>query len=233
MERIPAIDILNGRCAQLVGGVLGTEKYYGSPVDAAKKWVMQGAGILHVVDLDATLDRGDNFASVLEIKKATNAIVQFGGGIRSVEKAARLLECGIDRIIIGTMAVEDYKSGTGRLEGIAQSCGNGRIIAAIDSQKGVVVSKGWTVKTGIPTNELIKGLEDRVWGFLYTNVDVEGRMKGVDIKSIRSVVDATDKPVIISGGVSSAADIRAIESAGAWGVVLGKALYEGKIGLKG
>ena len=233
MELIPAIDILNGRCAQLVGGALGTEKYYGDPVEIAGRWITQGANILHVVDLDATFGRGENTALVIRIKNASRVPIQLGGGIRTAGKAIEMLERGIDRIIVGTLAVEDYRNKTDRLGEIAKSCGKTRVIAAIDSRKGMVVCKGWAEKTGITTNELIKGIEDRVWGFLYTNVDVEGRMEGIDVDAIRKVVDATEKQVIVSGGISSSEDINVIEATGAWGAVLGKALYEGRIKLKG
>lgn len=232
MKLIPAIDILNGRCAQLVGGVLGTEKYYGNPAEIAKQWVTQGAELLHVVDLDATFGRGDNTTLVRDIKNTAGIPVQFGGGIRTVERAIELLDAGIDRIILGTMVVEEYQNKTGQLEEIVESCGTGRIIAALDSRKGMVVYKGWTKETNIPTTKIINGLEDRVWGFLYTNVDVEGQMKGIDLDAIRRVVNSTEKPVIVSGGVSSNDDIKAIDAAGAWGVVLGKALYEGRIRLR-
>lgn len=229
MKIIPAIDILDGRCVQLVGGRLGTEKDYGNPVEVALKWVKEGAEILHVVDLDATLGLGDNKNILLDIKKSVKISIQFGGGIRTVEKAKELLSKKIDRIILGTMVVEDYVKKTGKVGEIAKAGGKERIIAAIDSSKGFVVCKGWKEKTKIKTLDLIKAMEDKVWGFLYTNVDVEGQMSGVDINAIRQVVRATKKPVIISGGVSSIEDIKRIDEEGAWGVVLGKALYEGKI----
>jgi len=188
MNIIPAIDIIDGKCVQLVGGRLGTEKFYGSPIEAAKKWISQGAELLHVIDLDATLGKGDNLKTVLELKKSVDVPIQFGGGIRTVKKAKEILETGIDRIIIGTMAVEDYMKGSSNLEEIAKSTGWDRVIAAIDSKKGFIVCKGWQQETEIKTVKIVKELEDKVWGFLYTNVDVEGQMKGVDMKSIKDVV---------------------------------------------
>jgi phosphoribosylformimino-5-aminoimidazole carboxamide ribotide isomerase len=231
MERIPAIDILGGRCVQLVGGRLGTETFYGSPVETAKKWVSEGAEILHVVDLDATLGKGDNTKTLFDIKKSVKAPIQFGGGIRTVEKAKELLDKRIDRIILGTLAVNDYINGTGNLDEVIKAGGKDRVIVSIDSSGGFVVCKGWTEKTKIRTKDLINALEGKVWGFLYTNVDVEGQMKGVDMNAIEEVVKSTKKPVIVSGGISSSKDMKEIEKTGAWGVVLGRALYEGKIKL--
>jgi phosphoribosylformimino-5-aminoimidazole carboxamide ribotide isomerase len=232
MEIIPAIDILDGKCVQLVGGRLGTEKVYGDPVAIARKWESQGAGLLHVVDLDATLGRGSNMQLVLKIKQSVKVPLQFGGGIRTVEKARELLEKKIDRIIVGTMAVEDYLNKTGMLNRIAGEFGSDRLIAAVDSKKGMIVCKGWKEKTALKTTVLVEALEESCWGFLYTNVDLEGQMEGVDLGAVSEVVNATKKPVIISGGVSSPKDISAIEKTGAWGVVLGKALYEGRVALK-
>jgi len=187
--------------------------------------------LLHVVDLDATLDRGDNTEKLLAIKKAVKAKIQFGGGVRSVEKAEELLNNGVDRVIVGTLAVNDYLKKTDNLGELAGKCGKDKVIAAIDSKQGFVLSKGWTEKTKVKTIDLMKALESKVWGFLYTNVDVEGQMKGVDMQAIKEVVKSSKKPVLISGGISSQEDVREIEKTDAWGIVLGKALYEGKIKL--
>jgi phosphoribosylformimino-5-aminoimidazole carboxamide ribotide isomerase len=232
MKLIPAVDILGGRCVQLVGGMLGTEKYYGDPVEVSREWARKGAEMLHVVDLNATLGTGDNTELLRKIREAVGIPIQAGGGIRTIEKAGELLDSGVERVIIGTLAVEDYVKKTGNVLRIADSYGRNRVIAAVDSREGYVVYKGWQEKTKIKTLDLIKELEKDVWGFLHTNVDVEGQMKGVNMDAIKRVVKETKKPVIISGGISSREDIKEIEKTGAWGVVLGKALYEGRINLK-
>jgi len=109
MKIIPAIDIKDGKCTQLVGGIAETAKYYGDPVDAARKWVELGAEILHVVDLDATLGTGNNIEKVLEIKKEAGVPIHFGGGVRTYEYCEKLIkEYGIDRVAIGTLAIKDY-----------------------------------------------------------------------------------------------------------------------------
>jgi len=228
---IPAVDIMNGNCVQLVGGIPGTEKVYGDPVEIAKRWVSKGADILHVIDLDAALSRGENTDIVLKIVKSVGVPIQFGGGIRSMEKAEFLLNSGIDRIILGTLAINDYFEEFKILRELNKKFGN-KIIAAVDSKRGGVVFKGWQEKTELKAVEFINKAEELVWGFLYTDVDVEGRMQGINPEMINEIVRATDKPVIISGGISSEKDIKILNSMGAWGIVLGKALYEGRIMLK-
>ena len=229
MKIIPAIDIIDGKCVQLVGGKPGTEKFYGDPVETAGKWESMGAELLHVIDLDAALEKGDNLDKVLEIKDSAGIPVQFGGGIRSYEKAVELLSHGIDRVILGTLAVNEYPE-FGILNRLAEEFGKDRVIAAIDSKDGKVVFRGWQERTQFLASEFVKNFKPGlIWGFLYTDVGVEGKMRGIEIGGIREVVDAASLPVIVSGGISSIGDIKEIRDAGAWGVVLGKALYEGKI----
>ncbi len=229
MKIIPAVDIKDGKCVQLVGGRLGTEKFYGDPAEVAKQWVGKGAEILHVVDLDAALGTDGNLNKIIEIRKAVDVPVQVGGGIRAYGDAEKLLDAGIERIIAGTFAVNDYFNGFENLRKLNDEFGKDRVIVAVDSKNGNVVIKGWQESTGFKASEFIKNFKDLAWGFLYTDVDVEGQMKGVNLSGIRKVVSASELPVIVSGGISSAEDIKNIRDAGAWGVVLGKALYEGKI----
>ncbi len=233
MKIIPAIDIKEGKCTQLVGGKASTAKYYGDPVEAAKRWISLGAEILHVIDLDATLGTGDNIKSVLKIKEAVKAPIHFGGGVRDYGYCKKLLvECGIDRVAIGTLAIKDHmmrrEEGSMEIKNLPQALRE-RIIISLDSKGGKVVTHGWKTNTGVETVKLAEEFEDLVWGFLYTDVDVEGQMKGINLEGTRRIIDATDKPVIASGGISSIDDVRGLKDAGAWGVVLGKALYEGKI----
>ena len=229
MKIIPAVDIKDGKCTQLVGGKLGTEKFYGSPVESAMRWEERGAEILHVIDLDAALGTGSNLNEIIEIKNSTNIPVQVGGGIRKYEDAKKLLEAGIDKIIAGTFAHEDYFNDLKNLKKLKNKFGKERLIVAVDSKKGKVVIRGWQQSSDFFASEFVKNFEEVAWGFLYTDVDVEGRMKGVNLSGIKKVVSATELPVIVSGGISSAEDIKNIKEAGAYGVVLGKALYEEKI----
>ena len=228
MEVIPAIDIMGGRCVQLVGGRPETKKDFGDPVAKALEWKKAGAKRLHIVDLDATLEEGNNFGLAMKVRRAAGLPVEFGGGIRSLDAARKALEAlkPEDRIVIGTLAMSEYpefkslKALSGQKE---------RIIVAVDSKGGYVTVKGWTEGSKLKAAELMKACGRYVWGFLYTNVDLEGRMEGIDYDAVKAVIDVSDKPVIVSGGISSKADVEACGKAGAWGVVLGKALYEGKI----
>ena len=231
MEIIPAIDIMGGRCVQLVGGRPETKVEYGSPSEIAAKWSSLGARVLHVVDLDAALGKGNNLGEVRRIKEATGLPINFGGGVRSFEYAEHILESGVDRIVLGTLVVEDMKKGFPILKNLSKEYGSQRLITSVDSKGGFVAIKGWTEKTQLKTTDLIQRTQELVWGFLYTNVDVEGQMKGVSMERIREVVGSTKKPVIVSGGITTREDVKEIKASGAWGAVLGKALYEGKLNL--
>lgn len=225
---IPAVDIRKGQCAQLVQGKLGTERYYGDPVDVARGWEKKGAQLLHVVDLDAALGKGGNFQTVKRIKEAVQIPVQFGGGIRDLERAREVLDAGIDRVMLGTAAI----AGHDMVKELGQEYGINRIMVAVDSRGGEVVVRGWTEQTGLETLTLIKHLKDYVFGFLVTDVDREGLMKGVDVEEFKRLSRSTDARLCASGGISSQEDIEALDRLGIWGCVLGRALYEGKVGLK-
>ncbi|MEA3254812.1 MAG: 1-(5-phosphoribosyl)-5-[(5-phosphoribosylamino)methylideneamino]imidazole-4-carboxamide isomerase [Candidatus Altiarchaeota archaeon] len=232
MKIIPAIDIKDGKCTQLVGGKAETAEFYGDPVETAEKWESLGAGLLHVIDLDAALGTGDNMERVRAIKNTVGIPIQFGGGIRSLEKATEILDYGIDHIILGTLAIEDYSRGFRKLKTLGEEFGKERLVVALDSRGGNIVVKGWREKTGFKAEIFLKEIESLIWGFLYTDVDVEGLMRGINLEGTRRIVESTDKPVIASGGISSLEDIKELKDVGTWGVVLGKALYEGRIDFK-
>ena len=214
---------------QLVGGKPDTVKVYGNPMDIALKWQSEGAKLLHVIDLDAALGVGDNSDVVASICDEIDIPVEFGGGVRDIDSVKRLLGCGIDRLILGTLAVQDYKNGFSRLNKLSKAFGKKRLVVAVDSSGGEVLVHGWQESSGIKTTDFMRMVGDFVWGFLYTDVDVEGRMEGIDYDKTRAVIESTNLPVIVSGGVSSKDDLILLEDAGAWGVVIGKALYEGKL----
>ncbi len=232
MKIIPAIDILDGDCVQLVEGKLGTQEYYGDPVEIALEWKNLGAEILHIIDLDAALGTGENLKTVLRICSTIELPIHFGGGIRDYDTARYLLKAGIDRIILGTMAINDYKANFATIKKLGEEFGSDRQIVALDSKEGNIVVKGWQEKTELKTTEFVKHLQGLVFGILYTDVDVEGRMEGVNLERINDVVKFISLPVIISGGISNTSDLQNIKETGAWGAVLGKALYEGKIDLR-
>ncbi|QGN07676.1 1-(5-phosphoribosyl)-5-[(5-phosphoribosylamino)methylideneamino] imidazole-4-carboxamide isomerase [Halorhabdus sp. CBA1104] len=227
-EIIPAVDMQDGEVVQLVGGERGTGKTYGEPVAAAKRWVEAGADTLHVVDLDGAFEGERHNAPAIEaIIDAVDVDIQLGGGIRTAEDARALLDTGVDRVILGTAAVENPEI----VAGISETH-PGSVLVSLDASDGEVVVSGWTEGTGLDPAEAAQRYADLgAGGILFTDVDVEGKLDGVRTGPVERVVEAVDLPVIASGGVASIADVRALEGAGAAAVVVGSALYEGSFTL--
>ena len=232
-ELIPAIDLRGGRCVQLRQGKKEDEIFASAenPVEIARSWVIQGARRLHVIDLDGAFQEEKNNLGV--IKKIADAEgvrekakIQVGGGIRSYETAVELLETGIDRIIFGTVALKSPHL----IEQVANAFSPERVMVALDAREGKVAIDGWREVTGVDATEAAKQVERLGAGsLLFTNIDVEGLMEGVDQEIIAEFVSSVSIPVVIAGGVSSVEDIGKIKDAGASGVVMGSALYKGKI----
>lgn len=232
-ELIPAIDLRGGRCVQLRQGKKEDEIFASAenPVEIARGWVIQGARRLHVIDLDGAFQEEKNNLGV--IKKIADAEgvrekakIQVGGGIRSYETAVELLETGIDRIIFGTVALKSPHL----IEQVANAFSPERVMVALDARKGKVAIDGWQEVTGVDATEAAKQVERIGAGsLLFTNIDVEGLMEGVDQEIIAEFVSSVSIPVVIAGGVSSVEDIGKIKDAGASGVVMGSALYKGKL----
>jgi len=221
---IPAVDIKDGKCVQLRQGKeedVIFEK--DDPIETAKMWVEKGAKILHVIDLSGSF-RGRLIHEDIILKIAEMAEIQVGGGIRSIETAENLLKKGVDRVILGTIAIERSDD----VKELAEKYPK-RVMIAIDSKGGRVVVKGWKETTCLLPLDVARIYEDYDVSFLFTNVDVEGLMEGIDIEVIENVVGAIDKPVIISGGISDVKDVIEIKRTGAAGVVIGSAIYTGKI----
>ncbi|WGI16675.1 1-(5-phosphoribosyl)-5-[(5-phosphoribosylamino)methylideneamino]imidazole-4-carboxamide isomerase [Methanonatronarchaeum sp. AMET-Sl] len=223
---IPAVDIKDGRCVQLVQGKPGTGDEYGGPVMAAERWVGSGARRLHVIDLDGAFKgRQKNFDSIREIVERFDVPVQVGGGIRSYSAVERLIDLGVDRVFVGTIAFEDRDLLERVVDGFGES-----IYISIDAKDGEVMVDGWTKGSGVEVTEACKEFEELgVGGFLFTNIDKEGKMEGIDIDSFKRVIEATELPVVASGGVSSIQDLVDLDNAGASGAVVGSALYNGKL----
>ncbi len=226
---IPAVDLKDGKCVQLQQGKADRVLVeLEDPVEVAVRWVEEGAGALHVIDLSGAFG-GKLFHEdvILEIKERTGVEMQVGGGIRDIDVAERLLNRGIDRVILGTLAFRDVKA----VKALAREY-PGRIMVAVDSKGGKVVVDGWRRETDLSPVELAKVYGDCEVSLLYTNVDVEGLMKGIKLEAIEEVVREVRLPVYVAGGVSSLEDVKAVKEAGAAGVVLGSALYTGKLRLK-
>ena len=228
-EVIPAVDMQDGQVVQLVGGERGTGTTYGDPVEAAERWVNEGAETLHLVDLDGAFE-GDreNAPAVEAILDAVDVDVQLGGGIRTAHDACSLLELGVDRVILGTAAVENPA-----IVGAISEDFPGSVMVSLDAKDGEVVVSGWTEGTGLDPAEAAARYEDEGAGaILFTDVDVEGQLEGIRREPVEAVVDAVDIPVVASGGVSTLDDVRALKEAGAAAVVVGTALYEGRFTLE-
>jgi len=226
---IPSVDIRRGRCVQLVGGRPETERVYGDPVVLAQRWVTEGARYLHVVDLDAAMGTGDNFTKVAEVLANVRVGIQVGGGIRTLERACEILGIGASRVILGTAAVRDPEL----VKRLIELAGSERIMVALDSRSGKVTVEGWQKQTEKSVFELAREFERMGAGaILFTNVDVEGSMAGVAAGEIKKLANAVKIPVFASGGVGSLDDVRVVREAGAAGLVVGMALYEGKFTLK-
>jgi phosphoribosylformimino-5-aminoimidazole carboxamide ribotide isomerase len=228
-EVIPAVDMQDGEVVQLVGGERGTESTYGDPVDAATKWVEAGAETLHLVDLDGAFDGERANANAIEaIVEACDVELQLGGGIRTAEDARRLLDQGINRVILGTAAVENPEI----VAEISESR-PGTVTVSLDARGGEVVVSGWQEGTGLDPVEAATRYEDLGAGaILFTNVDVEGQLDGVRTEPVARLAEAVDIPIIASGGVATIADILAVRDAGASAAVVGSALYEGEFALE-
>ncbi|MEF8840117.1 MAG: 1-(5-phosphoribosyl)-5-[(5-phosphoribosylamino)methylideneamino]imidazole-4-carboxamide isomerase [Haloarculaceae archaeon] len=230
-EVVPAVDVQDGQVVQLVGGERGTGKRYGDPVEAAERWVEAGADTLHLVDLDGAFE-GDR-ANGPAIERVVEAVdervgVQVGGGIRTPQDARSLLDSGVDRVILGTAAVEEP-------DVVAEISDThpGSVLVSLDAKGGEVVVSGWTEGTGLDPAEVATRYEDLdAGGILFTDVDVEGRLEGVRTDPVRRLVEAVSIPVVASGGVATLADVRALAEAGAAAVVVGTALYEGRFTLQ-
>jgi phosphoribosylformimino-5-aminoimidazole carboxamide ribotide isomerase len=227
-EVVPAVDMQDGEVVQLVQGERGTESRYGDPVAAAERWVDAGARTLHLVDLDGAFDgeRG-NADAVAAVVEAVDVPVQLGGGIRTAADARGLLDSGVDRVILGTAAVDDPE-----IVADISETHPGSVLVSLDARGGEVVVEGWTQGTGIdPADAAGRYADLGAAGILFTDVDVEGQLAGVNTGTVERVVDAVDIPVVASGGVTTLDDVRALRAAGAAAVVVGTALYEGRFTL--
>lgn len=226
MKVIPAIDVKGGKCVQLVGGKPGTEKIMIEDVmGVAKRWQNEGAELVHIIDLDSALEIGNNETLIEMITASLSIPVQVGGGIRDQEKVQRLFDIGCERVIIGTRAIQDKPF----VQRMAEEYPDG-IVVAIDSVANEVLIKGWQESSGKDLLSVVKNLDDLpIFGFLYTNVEVEGQLKGIDPIPIQSLANSTKKPLIVSGGVTTMGDLDKLQRMGVHSAVVGMAIYTGKI----
>lgn len=221
---VPAVDLKGGRCVQLVGGRPEDERVsLPDPLDVAARWGAMGFPDLHVVDLDAALGTGDNLDLIEQIVAAHPGSIQVGGGVRDEIRVAHLLERGVDRVVVGTRAVEDPVW----LEATAAAY-PGRIVVAADLRDGRVLSRGWTEASEREILPFLAGLDPLpLAGILCTDVGREGRLEGINRPGVLEVLQGTRHPVWISGGVTDLEELHFLADSGARGAVLGMAIYTG------
>lgn len=228
---IPAIDLKDGQCVRLLQGVKEKVTVYShEPEKIAQQWEADGAKLIHIVDLDGAFSgEQKNADAIMNIRNAVKVPLQVGGGIRKTATIMRLLSAGIDRIILGTAAIEDP-------DFLAEACSlhPGKILLGIDAKDGMVAIKGWEEVTLVSSRELARRFERAgIAGIIYTDISRDGMLTGPNIEAVRDMVARVNIPIIASGGVSSLEDIRNLmHIKNLWGAITGKALYSKSLDLK-
>lgn len=224
MQFIPAIDLMDGAVVRLTKGEESSRKGYDTiPLDAALEWQRQGARIIHIIDLDAAFGKTPNTNLILNIVNKLKIPVQLGGGIRSYEKATELLDKGVRRVILGSMAIKNPEETLWLLD----DYGPERVVIALDHRNGLITIQGWQETTEVKLDYVLeKYVEAGLKWFLVTNVDTDGMFSGPDVTTFKRI--ASKANVIASGGVSRLSDLTQLAKIGVKGVVVGKALYEGR-----
>jgi phosphoribosylformimino-5-aminoimidazole carboxamide ribotide isomerase len=230
---IPAIDLKEGQCVRLrQGRAEDVTIFSDDPVAMGLRWQAAGAKLLHVVDLDGAFSsRPRNLESIRRLRQALSIPMELGGGIRTLDTVAAYIDLGIDRLILGTVALKD--------PGLAaRACADfpGRIAFGLDAKDGFLAVEGWTETSGKTALDAAQALAPlRPAAFIYTDIARDGVKRGVNLPATRALAESVDVPVIASGGVSSLDDIRALlplESLGVVGVITGRALYDGSLDLQ-
>jgi phosphoribosylformimino-5-aminoimidazole carboxamide ribotide isomerase len=230
MKIYPAVDILDGKAVRLKQGLKHEATVYGDPVDMARRWVDKGADWLHVVDLDGAFEGAPRNLNVLRNMAAAvpTAKIQVGGGVRSMSIVESLFDAGINRVVLGTAAVQDQNFVK---EALAQH--SSKVAIGIDARDGNVRVSGWTEKSNVGAIDLARKLQNLGARLvIYTDISRDGVLEGPNIGATREMLENTDLYVIASGGVSSMSDLRQlaeIDHPRLDGVIIGKALYEGRI----
>jgi len=229
MKIIPAIDLMNGQVVRLYKGDPKQKTVYSdNPVEIAKKWEANGADMLHIVDLDATLGIGSNISIIKKILKEISIPVEVAGGLRDETLILDVAKIS-SRVVIGTLAFKDKEL----LKKLLLSLGSEKIVISVDHIDGKIVIHGWQDKTEIKLIDAIKEfLEMGFTEFLLTNVSRDGTLEGPDLEFLEQACRLSNANVIASGGVSSVNDIKDVKEKNAFGVILGKALYENKISIE-
>jgi phosphoribosylformimino-5-aminoimidazole carboxamide ribotide isomerase len=229
----PAIDLRRGRCVRLYQGDPEQEVVFGTdPVAIAERWVAAGAGWLHIVNLDAALgEASDNVAVVAEIATTVDAAIQFGGGLRDLGDIGGMLARGVERVVVGTLAMTDPELVA---EAVADF-GPSRIVVGIDARDGRVATHGWQQTSGVDVMAVAQRVLDLgVETVVYTDIGRDGTMRGPDVAGTRRLAAETGLQVVASGGVASINDVKALKAhaaTGIVGIIIGQALYTGAVDL--
>ena len=230
MEIIPAIDLRGGKCVRLYQGDYNQETVFSEdPVDTARHWQSLGAKRLHIVDLDGAA-KGEicHFAEISSIAGALKIPVQVGGGIRNMESIEKLLGAGVDRVILGTAAIENRDM-------VKESCQRfgGRIIAGVDARDGYAATRGWIESSKVAAVDLIKNMKSiGVERIIYTDISRDGTLTEPNFAAIEGLLAAVDVNIIAAGGISSIEHLRRLADIGVEGAIVGRAIYTGHIDLK-
>ncbi len=227
----PAVDLRGGKCVQLVGGVPGTEVVsLDNPLAEAERWVSEGADHLHIIDLDGAIQgKRINSTILSEIVRNLDIFIQVGGGIRTKEDVRSLLDLDVDRVILGTAALKNPDM----VKELSEEYGSERIMVALDVKKGNVTTEGWQRSLPKQAVDLGRLFEEKGAGsILFTNIDVEGQQKGINIAPTIQLIEAVKIPVVAAGGVTTINDVLALRNAGASGAVAGTAIYTGKLSVR-
>lgn len=228
---IPAIDIRLGKVVRLSQGEFSRQTTYSdSPLETARRWESFGVEMIHIVDLDGALEgRVRNLDIVREIAKKVRPKIELGGGIRDEDAIKRAIDAGVAKVVIGTKALDQ------KFLKFAAKAFRGNIVAGIDARDGLVRTKGWVFKTEVTAVELANRIGSAgIDTINYTDISKDGMLEGPNIDSLRELISATRLNIVAAGGVSSIEDIiklKALEAEGLRGVIIGKALYEGKLDL--
>ncbi len=229
MKIIPAIDLMDGQVVRLLKGNPNNKTVYSNdPIGIAKKWESAGADMLHIVDLDATLGRGTNIQIIKKMIEELNLPVQVAGGLRDENTISEVCEWAM-RVVLGTIAFQDKDA----LLRVAKNLGKDKIVISVDHVDGNIVINGWQEKT---ETQLIDGMNTFLnlgfSNFLVTNVSRDGMMQGPDLENLQKACSFKNANVIASGGISNIEDVKNVKDTNAFGVILGKALYENKISIE-
>ena len=230
MQILPAIDLRGGQCVRLRQGDYQQETVFGAdPAAMARRWVADGAEMLHIVDLDGARDgKPTNGSSIRAIVEASGVPCQLGGGLRSEADIAEVLSWGVRRVVIGTKALQ----APGWLEEMARKFPE-QIVLGIDAKEGRVATQGWLDVSSQSALDLARALDHLpLAALVYTDISRDGMLQGVNVPAMAEMCAATRLPVIASGGVTTLSDIRDLAALPLAGCIVGRALYESRINLK-